>query len=1152
MASDLVQFAGFELDRGAYQLRRKGRVLRLQRIPFDLLLLLVERPGQLVTRDEIREWIWGKEVFLDSDSSINTAVRKLRRALHDHPGSPRFIATVPAKGYRFIGELSEPASQIVLSSDSPSVFPDAESKAGPPRSGSTGERRRLTVLFCDLMNSPALTAQGNQEEWWAAIADRHRAAVQAIERYGGRAGPYRGDGVMAYFGWPEAHDNNAEHAVRAGLAILEAVSVLNQPAPARLRIRPRIGIDSGAVLIGPGTGQEANVFGDTPNIAVHAQAAGAPGTLLITAATLRLVVGLFAVEDHGAKVVNGLERPIHLYRVIKPTSARGRLEAAAARGLTPFVGREEELRLLMNRWEWGLEGEGQVALITGEPGIGKSRLMRRFNEQIAGTPHNWVQGVASAFFQFAPFYAIGQLLRELLASRSAESAGHQLTQLETALASAGLKSAETVALIAPLLNLSLPAKHQSSQSPENLRRRLLGTLAAWLLHAAGPNPLVIAIEDLHWADPSTLDLLLLLADQAATARLLLLLTARPEFHAQRQSRAHHTQIMLSRLNVRDTRAMVERVAAQKPFSEAAIAAVIKRASGVPLFVEELTRTVLEDGDARLTERAIPATLHDSLMARLDRLGSARELLQLGAVIGSEFSYELLRAVHPDAEDALQCDLHKLTGAELLYSRGLPPNADYQFKHALIRDAAYEALLKDRRKELHLQVARAIDERFLALKKDHPEVLARHWSEAGELELAIAAWNRAGKIAVARNAFHEALESYRQALALLELQPESPERDSREMELRQSIYSMLSITKGYAAPETIQAVETSTTLAEKVGDLGQLFNLLTSLGSTHLIAGDYLGSSAILDRALELTVRHSIPVSLAYLHVLQTIVRYCRGDLEGAEKHFSAWFELFCQPGAVPSIPIAVNAFAFGGLNAWLRGLADTARERERQMIATASQGSPFDVANSKYCGGRLVLNLRDYARAETLATSAVELAEKHQFPNPAVRGRGILGLARAHLRSTAEGIGLIQQCLAGMREIGTRMAITSTLSDLAEAQGLEGHVGEALETIELTLRGFPVERFHRPETLRLRGELRLKKGQPHLAEVDFRDAIVLAQSMSARAWELRSAMSLARLLRDTGRREEACTMLSRIYNWFTEGFDTPDLKDAKALLDGLD
>jgi class 3 adenylate cyclase/tetratricopeptide (TPR) repeat protein len=1151
MASDLVQFAGFELDRGAYQLRHKGRVLRLQRIPFDLLLLLVERPGQLVTRNEIREWIWGKEVFLDSDSSINTAVRKLRRTLRDHPGSPRFIATVPAKGYRFIGEVKEPASQIVLSSDSPTAFPDDESKAGQLRSGSTGERRRLTVLFCDLTNAAALTAEGDQEEWWTTIADHHRAAVQAIERCGGHAGPYRGDGVMAYFGWPEAHENNAEHAVRAGLALLEAVSILNRPVAARLRICPRIGIDSGAVVIGPGTGREADIFGDTPNIAAHAKAAAAPGTLLITAETHRLVPGLFAVEDRGTQVLNGLERPIHLYRVIKPTSARGRPEAATAYGLTPFVGREEELCLLMNRWERLLEGEGQVVLITGEPGIGKSRLMRRFNEQIAGTPYNWVQGVASAFFRFAPFYAICQLLRELLVSRAGESAGDQLTQLETALASTGLKSAEAVALIAPLLNLTLPAKHPSSQSPENLRRRLLTTLAEWLLRAAGPNPLVIAIEDLHWADSSTLDLLLLLADQAATARLLILLTARPEFHAQWQSRAHHTQIMLNRLNARDTRAMVERVAAQKSFSEAAMTAVIERTRGVPLFVEELTRTVLEDGDARLTERAIPATLHDSLMARLDRLGSAKEVLQLGAVIGNEFSYELLRAVHPDAEETLQCDLLKLTGAELLYGRGLPPNANYQFKHALIRDAAYEALLKDRRKKLHVQIARAIDERFPALKEDHPEVPARHWTEAGELEPAIAAWNRVGKTAIARNAFHEALESYRQALALIKLQPESPERDLRELELRQSIYSMLKITKGYAAPETIQAVETAIALAEKIGDLGQLFNLLTSLGSTHLIAGDYSGSSATLDRALELTGRHCIPVSLAYVHVLQTIVRYCRGDLEGAEKHFRAWFELFSEHGAVPSIAIAVNAFAFGGLNAWLRGLADTARERESQMRATASHGSQFDVANSKYCAGRLELNLRDYVRAETLAMSAVELAEKHQFPNPAVRGRGILGLARAHLRSTAEGIALIQQCLSGMREIGTRMAITSTLSDLAEAQGLEGQVGEALETIEMALRGFPVERFHQPEALRLRGELRLKKGQTELAEVDFRDAIVLAQSMSARAWELRTTMSLARLLRDGARRDEARITLVEIYNSFTEGFDTADLKDAKALLDEL-
>jgi tetratricopeptide (TPR) repeat protein len=430
------------------------------------------------------------------------------------------------------------------------------------------------------------------------------------------------------------------------------------------------------------------------------------------------------------------------------------------------------------------------------------------------------------------------------------------------------------------------------------------------------------------------------------------------------------------------------------------------------------------------------------------------------------------------------------------------------------------------------------------------MLARHWTEAGETEPAIAAWTKAGKTAESRNAFHDALESYQQALTLLNLMPESAERDDREIESTKSVVSMLNITKGYAAPETIKAVDSAVALAEKNGDLTQLFNLLTSRGSTHLISGDFAGASAILDRALDLPFGR-LPVNLAYLHVLQTILRFGRCDLEGAEKHFGAWFQLFSERGVAQSVPLAVNALAFGSFTAWLRGQANTARQRENQMIAIANQGGPFDVANSEYCAAHLEIYLRDYVRAEALSKAAIELGEMHQFPNPAARGRGTLGLARARLNRTAEGVALIQQSLAGLREIGTRMGITKAISELAEAQGLGGNVGDALETVELALRVLPDELSHRPETLRLRGELRLKRGEVELGETSYREAIELAQTLGAKAWELRATISLARLLRGTGRRDEARAMLAEIFSSFTEGFDTADLKDAKELLDVL-
>jgi class 3 adenylate cyclase len=588
-----------------------------------------------------------------------------------------------------------------------------------------GERRHLTILFCDLVGSTELAAKLDPEEWRAIVADYHRAAADAIERFGGYVAQYLGDGVMAFFGYPVAHDNDAERAARAGLAILDAISRLNEQ-PAHAKLAARIGIDSGTVVVGKGAGQDADVYGDAPNVAARVQAAAEPGTVAITAATHRLVSGLFVVEDSGTEAFKGIERPIQLYRVIRLSGMRGRLgAAAAARGMTPFIGREEELRLLMTRWERVRDGEGQVVTIVGEAGIGKSRLVRRFREEIAADPHTWVECATAPFFQNTPFYSVADMLQQNFHWTGNQNVAQRLAALEASLALAGIKPSEAMPLIAPLLELPIGSKYPpSSLAPDQQRKRLLATLVAWTFGAAKAQPLVIATEDLHWADPSTLELTQLLVEQGARARLLLLYTARPQFRAQWPLRAHHTQITLNRLSSGNVRAMVEEVAAQKTLSEETIATVVERTGGVPLFVEELTRAVIESDNPGLAGRKIPVTLHDSLMARLDRLGPAKEVIQIGAIVGSDFSYELLHAVHPIAEEDLQRALRNLADAELVYVRGIPPDAAYHFKHALIRDAAYEALLKSRRKELHRLVARTISEKFPTLKEAHPKVSPR--------------------------------------------------------------------------------------------------------------------------------------------------------------------------------------------------------------------------------------------------------------------------------------------------------------------------------------------------------------------------------------------------------------------------------------------
>jgi len=1083
-------------------------------------------------------------------------------------------------GAKFCGECG-----ASLSSGTP-ARPEMEAPraAATPESRlypQSGERRHLTVLFCDLIGSTELAASLDPEEWQETVAAYHRSAAEAIGRFGGQVAKYLGDGVMAYFGYPEAHDNDAERAARAGLATLEAISKLNHESvtgfspPGRPKLSARIGIDSGAVVVGAGAGTGTDIFGEAPNIAARVQAAAAPDTVLISAATHRLVAGLFVIEDCGAHALKGLEQPLQLYRVIQPAGVRGRLAAAAvSHGLTPFVGREDELRLLTNRWQRVLDGEGQVVLIIGEAGIGKSRLVQQFQLQLARTPHTWVEAAAAPFYQNTPFYPVaealwklvweqslnrfGDYLRELQNKESGHNstdaakeslANGRLDELQSGLISAGLKPAEAIPLIAPLLHLPLSATYtQSPLAPEQQRRRLLATLIDWLLGAARGQPLAIVIEDLHWADPSTLELIQLLAEQGVTAPLLLLYTARPEFRAEWPLRAHHTQIALNRLSTRNVREMIAQVAAQDALTKEALDAVIERTSGVPLFVEELTRALLESGNATITSREIPVTLHDSLMARLDRLGSAKEVLQIGSVIGGEFSYELLHAVHPVDDDELQRQLLRLTDADLLYVRGLAPSATYQFKHALIRDAAYEALLKSRRKELHRLAARAIDEKFSDLKDEHPEVLARHWTEAGVADMAISAWRYAGEMARNRGAFAEARESFRQVLTALNLLPASSDRDFRQVKALSALTGMLQVTKGYSAPETVEVLTRSLALAEKIGSIEEMVSLTAGVWLAASNAGDYETAVQVAKEVLSLAEREGSADSLAIGRSIQLATHYHLGNLVGVEENFDLGRPYFDSPRFKRlSFGGRASTLALAAFNAWIMGFADTARGRIK--LAMGDDTNFYEAAWAQLHASELNIFLRETITAESIARQGLALSEEHGFQHLVPLFQVALGRAIA-CRDHQAGVTLINQGLTALGEMRSRNCIEPHLIWLSEVEDLAEASRDALTTVNQFLSGTELL-VYRPEALRLRGEVWRKQGQGELAQADLLESIALARSMEAKAWELRSTMSLARLLDLQGRRDEARTMLAEIYNWFTEGFDTPDLKDAKALLEKL-
>ena len=1050
-----------------------------------------------------------------------------------------------------------------------------------PVGAASGERRHLTVLFCDLVGSTEIAAQLDPEEWRELLSGYHRASAEAITHYDGHVANYLGDGVMAYFGWPEAHENDSERAARAGLAIVERVSKLAQD-PTKPRISVRVGIDSGTVVIGAGASRDVEVFGETPNIAARVQSAAAPDSVLITAATHRLLSGLFVVDDAGSQQLKGIANPVELYRVLRATSVRGRL--ATARGLTPFVGREEELRLLLSRWERARGGEGQFVLVVGEAGIGKSRLVAEFHSRIRDNTHIWMETAGQQFFENTPFHAVSEMLSRWLelqapggaqrsratsrakrseqtslrgAHNEEESATRALEdhadRLERALASAGLKVNETAPLISDLLQLPVGERYpQLKLTPEEKRRRLLSALAAWAFGAARLQPMVMVVEDLHWLDPSTLDSQQLLAEQGATVPLMLLHTARLEFRAPWPPRAHHTRITLSRLSAVNVREMVALVARRKALAGETVETVLERTSGVPLFIEELTRAVLESGDTNIRAREIPVTLHDSLMARLDRLGPAKEIIQIGAVIGTEFSYELLHAVHPISERELQVALSSASDTELIYARGLAPEAIYQFKHALIRDAAYEALLKTRRKELHRLVAQAIEEKFPALKEVSPEILARHWTEAGEIESAVAEWNRAGRAAEVRNAFIEALENYQQAAVLFKLLPKSADRDDRELEVRTSIVQMLQITKGWSSKEAAEAIEHAATLAEKGGNIRQLANWMGSRTFAAWISSNLSTALDLAERNHQLRLRLGIATGLAYSHLLQLMVRFWIGDLTGAEKHYQEGLRFF-DDRAFRNDPIgsAIAAFAYGSWTALLLGRPDVARERLNLMREALDKRNLHEVTFAGHHEPNLWADMREYQRAEAVAAQTLELSQKEQFADAIARSQCSLGYARAQLGCPADGVALIREGLAGLREIQSPLRASYYMATLADAQRLEGKLGEALATADQALLMNPEQVTYRPEIYRIRGEVHRMLARPELAEADFQAAIGLSEKIGAKAWELRATMSLVHLLSQQGRRDEARTMLADIYDWFTEGFDTADLKDAKALLNEL-
>ncbi len=1080
----------------------------------------------------------------------------------------------------------------LLQPDQPPAHLAAPAPPLTERVAPQAERRQLTVMFCDLVGSTRLSEQLDPEEWRTIVRAYQETCASVIQRFEGHIAQYLGDGLLVYFGYPLAHEDDARRAVRTGLEIIQtlqsragqqAVGVALPDSRGSDALQVRVGIHTGLVVVGDiGTGgrSEQLALGETPNIAARMQEIATPDSVVISAATQRLVQGLFECQDLGSRPLKGVSTPMSVYRVLGESGVQSRFEVAVTTGLTPLVGREQEVGLLLERWERAKEGEGQVVLLSGEAGVGKSRLVQTLKERAATESHTRLECRCSPYYQNSALYPVIDLLQRLLQFKRDDTPEAKLTKLEGALEPYGFALPEVVPLFASLLFLSLSERYPPlTLTPQKQKEKTQQAVLAWLLKEAERQPVRFVVEDLHWADPSTLELLGLFIDQAPTACLLIVLTFRPDFTSPWAPRSHLTSLTLSPLLRKQVEVMIEKVAGGKALPAEVIQQVITKTDGVPLFVEELTKTVLESGLLREAEGryeltgplpplAIPTTLQDSLMARLDRLATVREVAQLGATLGREFPYELIQAVSPVEEAKLQEALAKLVEAEVLYQRGFPPQAAYLFKHALIQDAAYQSLLKSKRQQYHQQIARVLEERFAETREIHPELLGHHYTEAGLRERAIVYWQRAGQRAIERSANTEAIGHLLKGLELLRTLPDTPERWQQELAYQTMLASAFRVTKGYGAEETLQTLLRAQELCRQLG-APQLSVVQMGLMGVYFVRGEFHTTQTLGEQLLETAQREHDSTALLGSHMLLGITLLTLGKLTAAHTHLAQGLALY-EPQQHTTLTIlfgqdfGVSCCAYDAYVLWLYGYPDQALTYARAALTRARElAHPFSEAVALIWATLVYSERGDGHTVQEWSEEAFRLASAHGFPEWQIISTAMRGQALVLQGQYGEGQRQLQQSFADLHGRGFQQGWMRHAYWIAEAYKQGGQPEEGLRMIAeaLTMMQHIEERFYEAELYRLKGELllagerrrRKTVNRKLLAEAEecFLKAIEVAGHQSAKSLELRAVMSLARLWQQQGKKSKARQIVAETYGWFTEGFDTKDLQEAKALLEEL-